>query len=207
MENAAGLLAAIADDAASKIKNVKEPLAEVRITALRATSAAAFKGLRQRLAVDALQAKPKGDITKLVTPIVADKRGKYPVDSFSVMDNDMLNSIFSGGSFHWHQHTNGAAIKIVPPLDVSLRGKRDEAGNILEVKVLEAKVHFVALQENHETPMEPIFVTDDAGFAYPPDDRDAYKRAMAGALKGAAATMQGLPAGFVAWANAVPVVV
>ena len=87
----------------------------------------------------------------------------------------------------------------MPPLDLFLKAKYDEHGNLLPGKELEVKAHMVALVADHDNPTEPIFRCDDAAFAYPDDDRAAYRSAMKHAL-----ITRGAPAvshEFLAWAH------
>ena len=63
-----------------------------------------------------------------------------------------------------------------------LRAKRDEHGNVMQVKELVVKAHVVALVPDHSNPGKPLFRVDNNAFDYPAADLDAYMRALAAAL-------------------------
>ena len=190
----------LATDAAAKVlkTSTRVPLAETTIYSARPVSAGAFGALRERLARAALAAAPDRVIANAVTEISSLRRGLRPVDTFSLMDDDVVNSQLGPGIFSIH-NTTGAAVKLVAPIDFFLKAKRDEAtGELLKVKELLVKAHFVSLVPDLETPGHFNFRTDDAAFQYPPADVAAYKRAMAAKLL--ASPMA--DAAFHAWANA-----
>ena len=195
--DAAELLDVIGIDASGRTARQFRPAAELKVFSARPISAGAFVGLRDRLARDAMAADPARVETDAVTAISSLRGGVRPVDTFSVMDDAMLNAIVGGGALSLAN--NGTAMKIVPPLDLFLKAKYTEDGNLLPGKELEVKAHMVALVADLENPAEPIFRCDDAAFAYPDNDRAAYRSAMKCAL-----ITRGAPAvshEFLAWAH------
>lgn len=188
------LVADMAAAAGEKVGKQKVPLAEGKIYYAKPVSAGAFSALRARLA----RAVPDGaQVEKLVTPITVHRRGKRPVDTFAVVDDEIINDAFGARVFTFHTETNGTAVKLVGPLEFFLTAKRDEAGELRPVKELTVKAHFASLVPDHFNPGQPIFRLDDAAFAYPLHDRKAYKRAMKARLL----ATPGAPAEFVAWAH------
>ena len=193
------LVADISLEAGVKLTKTKTALAEGKIYQSKPVSAGAFRALRTRFARAALAAQPDRDVDRAVTPVASLRRGVRPVDTFSVMDDDVLNAELGAGVYMIRSDT-GAAVKLVAPADFFLKAKRDAAGALLPVKELMVKAHFVALVPDHAHPEQPIFRTDHTAFEYPQADVDAYERAMAGKLLADASA----PAAFRAWALAVP---
>ena len=184
-----------------KLSRQRGPLAEIKILSLKVCSGAScFNGfresLRERAAALPVVLQGDRDADDLVTPISSHKGGDYPVDTFSVMDDSLINDIVGDGVFTIHT-SNGSAVKLVPPFDFFLRARRDEQGELRPVKEVIVKVHFAALVANHADPTAPLFRTD-VSFTYPAADLAAYKDAMAQQLVAAVATA---PAEFVAWAQ------
>ena len=193
---------------------------------LKPYTAAEFNGLRENLARKALAAQvitpphpprppaptasrgcplvhsqPDRNADHAVTPLESLRRGQRPVDSFSIMCDDIVNGIL--GARELVIQPNGTATKLVPPLDFFLRAQRDGGtGELRRVCQLTVKGHYVALVRDHGAPGAPIFRTDHAGFDYPPDDVYAYQRAMARALLARAARGEAVSAEFLQWAHA-----
>ena len=143
--------------------------------------------------------QPGRDVDLAVTQIASLRRGQRPVDEFSVMCDAIVNEIL--GERALFTHSNGTAVKMVPPLDFYLRARRDEAGQLKQVMELVAKAHVVALVRDHGAPGHPIFRTDSNAFEYKPSDEEAYQRAMASALVARAAAGGVVSAEFKAWAH------
>ena len=206
------LLAHFAEEAAVKLGRRKTCAAEVKIFSAKAVGAGAFVALRELFA----RKVPKGRVVEdAVTKILSLRRGTRPVDIFSVCDDQLVDNFFSqnlhdvsmriGGTLKIHSATNGAAVKLVAPLDVMLRGRRDDHGALLPVKELVVKAHFVALVPDHANPGSPLFRVDTDAFEYPAEDQAAYATALAGALlrKANAVFSGNVPAEFKQWAMAV----
>ena len=201
--DAAELEGALAPEARVRVSRQKGPSSEVRLFAAKPFGAGPFHGLRERCYRIARNANEDRDLDQAVTPVSAHRRGQRPVDTFSVMDDEVVNALVGAGVMHIHAATTGAAVKLVPPLDFFLRARLDEAGAPCAAKELTVKGHFAALVPNHGDPGRPIFRLDDEGFKYPDTDRHAYKQAVAKRLLDVSAD-EHVPAEFVAWAQTVP---
>ena len=107
------------------------------------------------------------------------KRGARPVDTFTVLDDGVVNEIMGPGVAKHHHESSGTLTKLVAPLTFSLRAKRDHNGELLLTKELAVKAHFVVLVRNHTDPLQPIFRTDDDAYDYSPATVRAYQQSMA----------------------------
>jgi hypothetical protein len=146
---AAELVADIAVAAGEKVAKQKVPLAEGKFYLTKPVSAGAFKALHARFA----RAVPAGaQVEKLVTPITVHRRGRRPQDTFAVVDDQIINDAFGAVVFKIHSATNGAAVKLVGPLEFFLTAKRDEAGELLPVKEMTVKALFCTLVPDHANP-------------------------------------------------------
>ena len=129
-------------------------------------------------------------------------RSPRPVDTFSIMNDAILNRVL--GVVLTFTRT-GTAIKIVPPLDCYLTGEVDQAtGTIKPVKKLVVKAHVVALVANHADLNAPRFRVDTDAFAYTQADLNAYGKSLARAINDAHANGQGqgiYQQGFAQWAQ------
>eukprot|EP00966_Prymnesium_polylepis_P265106 6124937-Prymnesium_polylepis.1 len=135
-----------------------------------------------------------------ITEISALRGGKAPVDTFSIMNDELADLILGDGVFKVHAETNGAAVKMVPPLDFFLRAKRDPTSSELKVvKEMAVKGHVAALVPNHADPGAPMFRVDVTSFAYPEANIAAYKTGTANKL----VATPGAPAELRAWGLAV----
>ena len=199
MRDVAELLAALRAEAGRKLASQKTCVAELKVYTCRPVSAGAFVALREQLARRALAAQPHRVVTEAVEPIVALRRGRRPVDFFSVNCDDLVNGIMGDAVLIIQATTNRAAVKLVPPFDLFLRARRGPDGEIEPVKELVVKAHAVALVPNHANPNDPVFRYDDASFDYPVNDVAAYKKAMAARLLQVGPAGGVVPA-FAAWA-------
>lgn len=191
----------IGDEAGDVNRRQKTALAEKKLCTMKPFTAVAFNGLYTRLKRKALEAQPARNADHAVTPLESLRRGQRPIDSFSVMCDELVSEIL--GERELVIQPNGTATKLVPPLDFFLRAQRDGGtGELRRVCQLTVKGHYVALVRDHGAPGAPIFRTDHAGFDYPPDDVCAYQRATARALLARAARGEAVSAEFLQWAHA-----
>ena len=175
-------LADMRADGCAKAGRQQKAVSEVRIYSTKPFSPGAFKALREHFVRAATAADPERNVDAAVTPISSHRGGVRPVDTFAVMDDPLLDECMGAGAFTCEAHNNGAAVKMVAPIDFFLKAKRDpDTGELLPVMELVATAHFVALVPDHENPGAPIFRTDNM-FIYPPGDVAAYKRALAAKL-------------------------
>ena len=80
------------------------------------------------------------------------RAGRRPIDTFSIMDDAIIDEILGAGVLSIRTTTNGAAVKAVAPMDFFLRARRDEHV---------VKVHVVTLVPDHANPGSPRFRLDD----------------------------------------------
>ena len=180
-DDCVGLLAYIGETCAIKVSRAGRPLAEVRIIETKDVSAAKFLALQACLVDRAAKLVPPENLADAVTQISSLRRGLRPVDTFSLMNEGVLNEIVGAGVFNINDgnHGNGAAVKMVPPIDFFLRAKRQADGEVGLVKELAVKAHIVTLVPNLQNPGAPIFRIASDAFEYPASDIDAYKLCMA----------------------------
>ena len=184
IEDVSAYLEDIAATGGAFAARVTGPRSELKTYTAKPMISANFVALREHVRRIAMAADPERDGDLAVTPIESDKRGRWPKDLFSIMDDDTVDTIFGESVLTIFEQAS-SAVKIVAPLDVFLRGKRDANGQLLKAKELVLKAHYVKIVSDHEHPGLPIFrcATD---FGYPMADREAYKRGMAKALLSAA---------------------
>ena len=176
--------------------------AEKKLYTTNPISSAEFVALRERLVRDCplTRLDPNGDVDLVVTPIESERRGRKPVDGFSVMDDGQVNELF-GENVLTMQEQSGAALKLVPPLDFAARATRRDDGGTLRPKELTVRAHWCALVPDLANPGNPIFKLDDQSFTYAANDRTKYKQAMAQALIRAQAQGSSVSDEFMAWAQ------
>jgi len=200
VRDAAEILDDFAVVAGIRLKRSPTCASEVKLYTVKPFNCGTFNGLREffmraykRLPTH--EADPTRDGDLAVTPISSHRRGKHPVDTFSVMDDELVNHIL--GDAACIKQFNNTCVKLVPPFDFFLHGKLNESGDLISSKELVVKGHVCALVEDHEPPCLPIFRLDDEAFEYPSTDRAAYKLAMARQLLSRPSTS----AEFRAWAE------
>ena len=151
------------------------------------------------------------ELEQRVTPIVSEKGGERPVDSFTVWDDATLNSVFDrapvqGGAGDEaplalvRAPSNSAAVKLTTPFKISWRTHRDDDGNVWGAKDVVAKAHIATLIEDHGSEHGVRFRTDDEAYEYRTGDVHAYKQAMAHALR---AKPNGFSERYLQWADVV----
>jgi hypothetical protein len=144
-------------------------------------------------------------LDKLVTPISAHRGvggGDRPADHFCVVHDGIVDRLLGDDALVIHTATNSSAVKLVAPLDVYWRASRSADG-ARGPKVLVFKGHYAALVTDQSEEGGVIFHLDDDAFAYPPEDREEYKRAMARALTRMAARGAAVPQLYLSWAATV----
>ena len=102
----------------------KTAAAEVRFLNIKPYTAVEFNGLRENLASRALAQQPRRRVEDAVTKVQSLRGGQRPVDTFSVMCDDVLNNVLGARGFV--QQPNGTGVKMVPPLALRT-GKRTKS--------------------------------------------------------------------------------
>ena len=184
-------------EAKTKLARTKEAASELKTYAARPCPAAMYVAMHDYFAGKA--AELELNIEDAVTPVASLKRGARPVDVFSIRHDQIINDLLGPGvSFH-HALTSGAIVKMVAPFDFYLKAKKDPiTAELLKAKELVIKAHVVALVPNHATPQQPIFLMDQANFAYADGTELVYRRTLATAILG----MSGVPPALRNWATA-----
>lgn len=128
-----------------------------------------------------------------VLPIKAVKGGERPIDSFTVYSDVVLDRIVERAPVELrtpgdvpltlnYYEGNTAAVKLIAPVTFYCRGHRRADGSPWGGTDAIAKAHVMTLLQDHGAQGSVRFRLDDETFTYKADDRDVYKRAMAGAL-------------------------
>lgn len=204
VDDAIELLADATRDAATAVQRAKTAVSDRKLYVKRPMTAGGYHGLREQLARAAFRSQPGRDVAAAVTEIGKQRGGKNPVDSFAIWADDVVNDVMGEAVLSWRSTTNGAAIKLVPPLQFLLKGKINPATQlIMPVKELTIKGHLVALDRNDALPSVPIFNVDTAHYEYSAADITNYQLAMATELLRANSQGTMTDANFSAWAQQV----
>jgi hypothetical protein len=198
------MLAHIKHEFGDKLKNQTVPAAEKKFFVQKPVSAQIFYAIHAKFRASAQQAQPARPVETAVEKIATKRGGKRPVNAFGVLDDVLINELLGPEVYRVQHEKNGAAIKVVPPLEFFMRGWcDDETDELLPVKELTIKAHIAALVPNHEHPDNPTFRLDHNAYNYPPSDVHTARRAMAEALLNDSHAGGDVPAEFVAWAQVV----